>query len=73
MPLSVLAVVGTSTGHEFAVCSLQLGATDSGGKYYKAEYFRGRRLQLDDFLCKHEIDVTLPNKPHLSPDRAFRF
>jgi hypothetical protein len=49
----------------------------NGGKalrlaYWNADGIRGRKLELDQFLSEHGVDICLLNETHLESDRPFR-
>jgi hypothetical protein len=50
----------------------------NGGKalrlaYWNADGVCGKKLELDQFLSEHGVDICLLNETHLEPGRAFRF
>jgi exonuclease III len=49
----------------------------NGGKalrlaYWNADGFRGRKLELEQFLSEHFVDICLLNETHLESGRALR-
>jgi hypothetical protein len=40
--------------------------------YWNADGIRGRKLELDQFLSEHGVDICLLNETHLESDRPFR-
>ena len=41
--------------------------------FWKANGVRGRKIELDNFLAQHGVDVCLLNETHLDRGQAFRF
>jgi hypothetical protein len=50
----------------------------NGGKalrlaYWNADAVRGRKLELEEFLSEHIVDICLLNEMHVESGRALRF
>jgi hypothetical protein len=41
--------------------------------FWNANGVRGTKIELDNFLAQHGVDVCLLNETHLDPGQAFRF